>query len=296
MTQRHTNPDAPQRPVATIPLALCALLLAGCSGGGGGDPPAPPLANKCGNGSHISSKLNDGGFSGFGPAPWVQPANPNSLNCNYPAPEKVYATCLTVTAVDRWDETGNGASGTVYVQDTVSPTPVYGALSMFDPNFSPPDLRVLAGDVLDVTGTYEEFVGPSAGAFPQCQTLPQISGAASFRFDGAVPAPVEITPADLNSYDKARQYMNMLVKVKNVVIAADGSSSSGRYSANVAIPSGTPWAISNELFDVPGSMPLHANDSFDSVTGIVTYFYSFHLAPRSAADFVKAGGPAPDGG
>jgi hypothetical protein len=285
---------APYPPKSSlVAIGILTALLAGCGGGGTpGDPPATPLANVCGSGRRISSTL--GGF--FGPAPWFEMQNQGSNNCPYPLAQSVYATCLTVTAIDRWDETGNGAVGTVYVQDTVSPTPQYAALSLFDPSFSPPDLRVLPGDVLDVTGDYEEFVGPSSGAFPECQTLPQIGGSALFRYDGKLPAPVEINPADLNSYDNARKYLNMLVSVKNVTILADGAVSSGRYSATVTIPNGSVWAISDELFDVPSNITLHAGDTFDSVTGIVTYFYSFHLAPRSLADFKKTGGGSPDAG
>ena len=278
-------------------LGVSLALLTGCGNRRTSDAPATPLANVCGGGRRISSTLTTAAGPGFyGPAPWVQPSNVNSTNCPYPAPESVYASCLTVTAVDRWDETGNGAVGTVYLQDTVNPTPIYAATSLFAPSFSPPDLRVLPGDVLDVTGTYEEFIGPTSGPFQRCQTLPQITGAAVFRYDGEVPAPVEIQPSDLSTYDGARKYLSMLVSVKNVVLTADGAFASGRYSATVNIPSGTAWAITDELFDVGHQMPLHQGDTFDSVTGIVTYFYGYHLTPRSLADFKKAGAPAPDGG
>jgi hypothetical protein len=140
--------------------------------------------------------------------------------------------------------------------------------------------------VVDVTGQYEELVGPPTGAFGQCQTLPQLAGTADLRFDRTVPPPVVITPADLSSYDRARQYLSMLVTVTNVVIAADGVEKNGRYNAGVVIPGGgTTWQIDDELFDLPHQMPLHQGDTFTSVTGIVTYFYDFHLAPRSVADF-----------
>jgi hypothetical protein len=294
----------PLRALAAIGVA--AALLAGCGRDGStGDTPATPLASVCGRDLHVSSKLSKPCTSGsdcptgicpesgtcsgfFGPAPWYQASNVNSDNCPYPVTQTVHTTCLTVTAVDRWDETGNGAVGTVYVQDTVSPTPQYGAISLFAPSFNPPDLRVLPGDVIDVTGSYEEFQGPSSSIFQYCATLPQIGGAAAFRFDGEVPAPIEITPADLNSYENARRYLNMLVTVKGVTIAANGASSSGRYSAAVSV-AGTPWSIDDELFDVGSQMPLTQGETFDSVTGIVTYFFAFHLAPRSAADFHKTG-------
>jgi len=246
-----------------------------------------------GTGQHISSKL--GGF--FGPATWIQPTNQNSIDCNYPIQYNVITTGVTVTAVDRFDETNDGAIGSVYVQDTVPNPPVYSGMSLFEPGYSPPDLRVFPGNVLDVTGPYEEYQGPSSGSFAECQTLPQLGGSASFRFDGTVPEPVVIKPDDLNSYDSARQYLGMLVKVVGVSISGSPSSSSGRYSAPVFVDSGNAWAISNELFDVSCHANLAQGEQFASVTGIVTYFYSFQLAPRSLADFeMPNGGALPDMG
>jgi hypothetical protein len=287
---------------SVIPVALSLALLAGCAKRESDQPPMP-LASVCGSGSRISSELTNAlGQSGFfGPAPWFQPSNNNSSNCPYPDDETVYASCLTVTAVDTWDETGNGSVGTVYVQDTVSPTsttPPYAAISIFDPSFSPPSLRPLPGDVLDVTGVYEEYDGPNSGTFEQCATLPQISGAATFRYDGTVPTPVVIHPVDLANYENGRKYMNMLVTVEGVTIISAGTESSNRYSAPVVVPGGTlnlPFTIADELFDLPHLYPLSANESFTSVTGIVTYFYGFQLAPRSVADF-QGGPPPPDAG
>lgn len=307
------------RPATLVPLALLAALLSGCRSGptATGDVGAESPANTCGKDLHVSSTLSKpclvasdcptgicpatGMCTGFiGPAPWFQASNVNSNNCPYPIDLNVETTCLTVTAVDRWDETGNGAIGTVYLQDTVNPTPQYAGISLFEPSFSPPDLRVLPGDVLDVTGTYEEFIGPSSGNFSNCETLPQIAGSAVFRYDGTVPKPVVIQPSDLDSYDNARRYLNMLVTVQNVTIGANGAYKSSRYAATVNVPTGgTTWNIDDELFNLGAEMPLSQGQVFESVTGIVTYFYNFNVAPRSVADFVTAGGPPPppmDGG
>ncbi len=273
---------APPRSTSLVALGLLgalAALTAGC-GGEFGDPPIKRDPNEYGQGTRISSML--GGF--FGPATWVDPANKSSLNCAYPPSADVFTTGATVTAVDKFDETGDGAVGSVYIQDTVADPPIYAGISLFAPSFTPPDLRIAPGDVVDVRGTFEEFVGPSSSPFSNCQTLPQISGTVSFRFDGAVPAPKEIDASELGNYASARQYLGMLVRVKNVVISDDGASSGGRYNAKIVAGPDQP-AISDELSDVSTYRPLKANDSFTSVTGIVTYFYSFHLAPRSADDF-----------
>jgi hypothetical protein len=45
-------------------------------------------------------------------------------------------------------------------------------------------------------------------------------------------------------------------------------------------------SISNELFDLKALGPPLAKDvTFKAVTGIITYFYGFKIAPRSADDF-----------
>jgi hypothetical protein len=305
-TDARSAPDARRAPHGStilVALGITAAFPLGCANTRMGDPPAPPVMNVCGDGVHISSTLTTDingvetpGF--YGPAPWFQPSNQMSGDCPYPPSVNVYSTCLTVTAVDTYDETGNGAIGTVYVQDNVpAPAPQYAGTSLFDPSFSPPDLRVQPGNVLDITGVYEEFIGPSSFIFPECETLPQIAGSAVFRFDGEVPAPVVLNPGDLDSYVGARAYESMLVTVKNVTLTGSLTTSGTRASATVAVPTGgTIWNISNELFDVGGQFPLTQGQTFASVTGIVTYFGSFNVAPRSVADFHLVGGGTPDGG
>jgi hypothetical protein len=283
-----THPDARTRSALLAAIALSTALSTGCTRSGvdsAGDMPVTVTPSEYGNGQHISSLL--GGFTG--PAPWVQPANVNSISCPYPPAASspyvpIVTTGVTVTAVDTYDETGDGAVGSVYVQDTVldMPTPPYGASSLFEPSFTPPDLRPLPGDVVDIIGEYEEFIGPSSGTFPECETLPQLSGAATLRFSGAVPAPVVITPEDLSSYENARPYFNMLVTVTNVTVGGANTPSSGRYTYYV---DNATWSIANELFPLQEQMPISTAQTFKSVTGIVTYFYDVELAPRSPADF-----------
>lgn len=266
-------------------LAAAALITtAGCTNTRPGDPVSTPSPDEYGNGEHISSVLN--GF--YGPAPWVQLQNINSVNCPDPVDTTIFTTGATVTAVDTWDETGNGSVGTIYVQDTVTPLPPYAGIAIFDPTYSPPDLKIQPGEVVDVAAIYEEYIGPSdftCERFCQCETLPQLEGAVTFRFDGKLPEPVVITPDDLANYASGRKYLGMLVRVTGVSVLATGTESDGRYSASIAVQNGSPFYIDDELWDVYRQMPLTAGATFTSVTGIVTYFGSFNLAPRSAADF-----------
>jgi hypothetical protein len=197
---------------------------------------------------------------------------------------------VTVVAADKYDETGDGSTGNFYVQDTLKVPVPYSGMTVYAPSFSPPDLRLAAGDVADLAGTLLEFLGPSSGRFGQCRTLPEIGGAMSLRFEGGEVIPATIELSELYTYEGARKYLGMLVRLENVAIGGNPTSSSGRYSAPLKVdvkdlPGGDIPKLSNELFALQ-DVGLAAGSSFKSITGVVTYFYGFKLAPRSAEDLV----------
>jgi hypothetical protein len=281
--------------VRCLHLASAAIaafgLLTGCGSGGGGDQPSTPAASEFGVcpmgdlGPRISNV--------FGPATWENANDASSAACVYPP----YATngCIsgaTVSVIDTFDETGDGAIGNYYVQDTAddpNTLPPYSGVTVFGPTFTPPDLRLFPTDVVDVFGTVEEYPGPSAGGFSYCRTLPEVAGTMSFRFDGVQALePKTIPVEDLHSYDTGRQWLGMLVKIENVSVGPSGVSS-GRLTAPISVSAGSQSdipSVDNELYDVGTMGPdLTTGASFKSITGIVTYFYEFHLAPRSPADF-----------
>jgi len=299
-------------------LLVVASLTAACNGtagGGSGDEQRKPQASEFGS----CSRLDQIG----GPATWVDPTDQFSMNCQgIPGARKICVSGVTVVAIDRFDETGKGAVGNYWVEDTKDPGD-YSGYTVFAPSFSPPDLRLAPGDVVDIVGNATEFPGPaSAGLFPYCRTLPELSGTLSHRFDGNNPlAPEIIDVSELKTYESARKHLGKLVEVHNgqnpVRIGSDGVNSSGRYSADIDVGGGIPLVdspkVSNDLFDLecfgasmsdagagdgggsdagagsgparcPDAKGLHAMDSFSSITGIVTYFYGFKVSPRSAAD------------
>jgi hypothetical protein len=96
----------------------------------------------------------------------------------------------------------------------------------------------------------------------------------------------------LTSYEAARPYIGMLVRLVNVTIVAAEIDDEGRLSAPINVGGGglTPADIpkvTNELYDIAGTGPaIPENARFQSITGIVTYFYGFKIAPRSPSDFV----------
>ena len=155
---------------------------------------------------------------------------------------------------------------------------------------------------------------------------PEMKGATlSLRLDaaGAAVVPVgDATVADFFAYGTGRRWLSMLITLHDVVVMACPAgttcgangvafTSSGRASINLTTtdnqlvpvpPAPAPGApktfvlqqpaISNELMDVVaatsagGPVPLQAGQTLKSVTGIVTLFSGFHVAPRTPDDIV----------
>ncbi len=275
-----------RRIVAHLPIGAALFLSLsslGCGGGGFGDPPSEPPADEYGACARFHEIV--------GPATWVNPDDTMSAGCASPPDKHVCVSGMVIVAIDRFDETGEGQIGNYYVQDAGDDPPEYGGMTVFRPTFTPPDLRLFEGDVVDLNGLFTEFLGPTAGKFGQCRTLPEVSGTMGFRFDGSrAVEPKVISVLDLKSYETARQHLGMLVKIENVTLTDDGANSSGRYTAPLDVGGGISAAdvpkISNELYDIEAEGPaLTQGGTFSSITGIVTYFYGFKIAPRSAADF-----------
>lgn len=272
-------------PFSTGGLLLAAVFLGACDGGDG-DQPTKPLANALGGCGRLSKTIK--------PATWLEPDDAMSTECSaIPRDRTVCLSGLTVVAIDTFDETGDGkSSGNFYVQDTSDDPLPYSGVTLYRPSFSPPDLRLAEGDVVDFLGTYMEFNGPSTFKFGYCRTLPELSGALTFRFDNNQPlTPKEIPIEDLKSYETGRPHLGTLVKLVNVQLGSEGpSGSSGRYSAKLEVGSIKDVAdvptVTNELYDLKGVGPVLAKSGvFKSITGVVTYFGGFHISPRSAADF-----------
>ena len=267
-------------------LLLAAVFLAACDGGVG-DPPSKPLADELGSCGRLAKTI--------GPATWLDPDDDLSESCSAIPPNRtVCLSGLSIVAIDKFDETGDGkASGNFYAQDTSPDPPPYAGVTIFRPSFSPPDLRLAEGDVVDFLGTYEEFPGPSSFKFANCRTLPELSGALTFRFDNNLPLIAKVIPLDdLKTYETGRPHLGTLVKLVNVKLDADGASnsSSGRYTSGLEVGAIKNVAdvpqLTNELFDMQTKgPPMPGGATFKSITGVVTYFGGFHISPRSAADF-----------
>ncbi len=201
----------------------------------------------------------------------------------------VTVTGVGVVAIDNFDETRNGKShGTIFVQDLGEPVPFSG-VSLYDPTFVPGDLRVGAGDVLDFTGVYQETAAIGTAVFPKGQVLPQLAKpVGTFRYETATGiTPAKVPLEDLGDYAKGRKWIGMLVTVENVTVTqAPRRDSSNRLSAALTAAAANAPTLTNELSDLTDA-DVALGTRYRSVTGVVTYFFSLHLAPRSRGDLVK---------
>ncbi len=255
--------------LALLPLSLVACTLTG-------DQPTQPVSNPLGNGLRVA-----------------QVQDPKSPDYKVNASASI--TSAVCTWLDTFDETHDGKSiGTLYIQDVGSTAP-YAGVGVYEPNYIPASLTVLPGDVLDVVGPYQESPSVGKATFDPGTFLPQLyKPVGTFRYEFVPPPPAVITAADLLGTDanfpNGRKWLGMLVTINDVVIAA-GTTSGGRVTylmgdadSDAGISSSN-VAISNENYDLL-STDFRVGTHFKSVTGIVTWFFTFHVAPRTAADLV----------
>ena len=271
---------------ALLPLAAVASLASEAACTLDADPPAPYTPNPLGNGQRIAEVQNPSSAT-------FQEAVSNAAGTS------VTVSSVVVSWIDEFDETRDGKSkGTVYIQDVGSTAP-YAGISVYEPNYVPASLRPQPGDVLDVTGPYQELKNIGTAVFGTGTdgktplTLPQLAKpVGDFRYEFRSPDATSIQLSDLDqaNYLKGRQWEGMLATVTNVTVGA-GVNSSNRVTYAMSQPGGTASstaaAISNELYPL-GENDFPAGTTFKSVTGIVTWFYSFHIAPRSKDDLVVA--------
>jgi hypothetical protein len=218
---------------------------------------------------------------------------------SYAPNHNVNLSSLAVLWLDTFDETKDGKSqGTLYLQDVGSGSP-YAGMSAYQSSFVPADLRVLPGDVLDVVGPYQETLAVGKAMFgiaPDGKTqtsLPQLyKPVSTFRYEFRTPDPVVVKLPDLNedNYLQGRKWEGMLVTVQDVTVIKPVNDGSGRITyglqGNGDKTDGNEVAVSNELYDLKDT-DYPAGTHFKSITGIVTWFFSYQIAPRSPADLVQ---------
>ena len=229
------------------------------------------------------------------------------------AGQTVDVTGAAVITVDNFDETHDGKShGTVFYEDADTPPDatkaLYDGISAYESTFVPANLVLAPGDVVEIFGQYtqQSSIGTTV-TFPAGQFLPQFyKPQVSLIFETPMLQPVVITPADLinksadpTTFAHARQYLGMLVQIQNITLpfapVGDGCANpttswpatgcTGRVHAELTTDTGSA-ELANELYNMLPS-DFAGGTHFTSITGIVDYFYTFYLCPRSAADLVQ---------
>jgi hypothetical protein len=263
----------------TVSASLTLLVFGTACDSQEGDPPSPSVVPPPAGKDHRIHEIRD-------------PASPTKAASE----SSVQISGAVVVAVDRFDETGDGKSaGTIYVADLGSQQPFSG-ISLFNPSFVPGNLRVGAGDALDLRGEYQENQDRPILFAPGAFLVQLANAVGTFRFDAKVPDPVEINVKDLETYETGRKWLNMLVTMKNVTVEADAFESKGRMSYDVLPKSAdaqnsctAPFpkvpTLVNELTDLR-PLGLKKGTVIKSLTGVVTFFCNIHIAPRDANDVV----------
>ncbi len=210
----------------------------------------------------------------------------------------VTVRAVSVTAIDRYDETSTGRVGTIWAQevsapgdttDRFAPCPLLPdrsgrvcAISMFSPTFSPTGYRPVEGDLVDITGgAYNEFVCATCGTpFSNGDFLPQISYSVMVRAGvapRATPIPVTLDEALAHF----RELMGVLVTIEDVTATTDPDARFGEMT--IAGSGRTGLSLAPQLTAIPGA---HAGTHWDRITGVLTYFYNPKLLPRAPSDLV----------
>jgi hypothetical protein len=250
------------------------------------DPAAPYDASPLGNGLRLAQVQDP-------KSPDYHPCPASSTNC-----QSARVSSVVESWLDSFDETMDGKSvGTLYIQDVGTPHP-YGGIGVYEPNYVPASLSPLPGDVFDFAGPYQEASNIGKATFGKGTFLPQLyKPVGTFRYEFEPPAPLLIKATDLyedsssktdGNFAHARQFLQLLVTINDVVVGAGTPDTTGKRVTYAIQGAGGGSVvngpeISNELYNL-GRNDFPAGTHFKSVTGIVTWFFSFHIAPRSVND------------
>jgi len=250
------------------------------------DPPAPYDASPLGTGLRIA-QVQDPTSSYYQLAIAAEQASLKNGGENNGV--DVIISSAVVSWIDTFDETKDGKSiGAVYVQDIGSVAP-YAGTNLYEPSYVPASIRLLPGDVVDLSGPYEEQGSVGSAMFTAPDTLPSLSKPVAtfdYEFTSPTPAVIQLSDIDQSNYATGRKWEGMLVTLNDITIGPGVDDNNrvtyimGQGDASIDLNAA---AISNELYDL-GSTDYPAGTHFSSVTGIVTWFYSYQVAPRTAAD------------
>ena len=138
-------------------------------------------------------------------------------------------------------------------------------------------LDVQPGDVVDVTGVYDEFFDSSQITVKKAGDITKVGS-------GPELAPAVVTPADVaNGGAKAEAYESVLVEVVDVTVT-NPDLGFGEFQVDGVLPV-------DDFFYFGKTPKFSGGEVIDSVVGVMLYnFEAFKLAPRGLEDISGIGG------
>ncbi|MBI2389793.1 MAG: hypothetical protein HYV09_09395 [Deltaproteobacteria bacterium] len=260
-------------------LALALVATSACSSGGGDlnnlQENPKPLSTPIASQSDPKTRIGDG--------------------------QTIRASGVVIVAVDAYDETKDGKGvGDIFVQDPLQPAPKgtpWSGLRLYRPTKNPPDLELAPGMGVDLTGDYLAFTGPPGPETNKFKPLglaqPQASNASlTLTYEGRAPAPIDLTPEDIRDPFVAMQYASRLVRFKNVTLDSDFSLGRPEARTPIVVERTGKEETTGYLMVSSKFFPMHETTAlnpkkgttYKSITGVLDFFYTFKLCPRSVAD------------
>jgi hypothetical protein len=208
---------------------------------------------------------------------------------------------VVVTAVDRYAEArqdvvtedgqsrcvdNTGYAGGIAVQDPEGGA--WGGVVLFNPTVTSQGDRLVPGTLVDVRGRYVEFCyenGEANNACPahETQRLTQLTEATVAKVgEVAAPEAVEVSAAELANDHQAEAFEGVLVRLEGPLqvtpCRGEDNCCVGDYNRYGSLKTDV-LEITSEFYSIPtGTRCLGA------VTGIVTWFNKYRLAPRGPED------------
>jgi predicted extracellular nuclease len=187
---------------------------------------------------------------------------------------------VVVTAVDGYAQPQGGYAGDVYVQELKGGES--SAIKLYRPTRTDglPVTDLKPGDHVKVEGSVTWFT-PSKTPFANGRVVKELAtGCAITRLtSGTVPAPKELTVADVTADPSAAKWEFVLVTIKNVAVTKPLDTQYGEFEVGGAL------AVDDELFPYTGKI-----GECLSLTGVMIYFYNYKLLPREQADIATGSG------
>ena len=212
---------------------------------------------------------------------------------------------VVVTAIDEYDEDGQGRIGSIWVGDVdESGTAVCGwwcGITTYNPSVVPRGEVLKVGDIVDVAGIYSEFLynddglppNPDAPLQYHAEHLSEINSATVFKTGEWMPmAPVEVDAMEVQMEPAVLQTMESVEALEGVLVTVRDLTASSDYDHYGQFETYEGVMVEDDLYRFP--CRAYEDDitdtHFDSITGVITWFGinnlfgQYKILPRGPED------------